>query len=338
LATLAFLAFVLLAPLVAANPSPRWTFDEWWHGLLGIGITNFSINLLFISSVLHLIVRVKGREVGAFNPVQRRFLGQILASNLIITTCGAVIDFWVFYEPYLRGYDFVVSLGGVLLGSLLVSVSVAATCFFVLRLKLLFSFAMASTMGAFNLLSWVVTLGFAFEFHWLLLVIVVAVFSALFTIPMSLLMRWHSMAFVEHAQRDDAARLEDTRILRCNLLCVLGVVMAFAGWLVDEALHHGYSYLETSTSGWFLILMAASTGLVSPLLGGGALLYLVVYTREIEGTGFLVLALCTLVILASFAYPLGKGYEKKRCVLDRVFTFRSAPVSTCFRGPHEESC
>jgi hypothetical protein len=317
--TLAFLAFVLLAPLVAANGAPRWTFDTWLHGLLGIGIANFSINLLFISSVLHLTVRIKGMAVGAFSPVQWGFLGQILGSNLIITTCGAVIDFWVFYQKAHVGYDFFFSPFRFAIGILMVSASVVITCMLLLRLKPRFSLTIAAAMGAFNLISWVVAILLAFEMTLLFMVIIVAVSSTLFTIPMSLLMRWHSKVF-------EATDFGEPRILRCNLLCMSAVLLTIAAWPMGLDHHSG---------DWLFVIMAATLGLVSPLAGGVPMLYMVISSNrpEIEGTGVVVLALCTLIMLASFAYPLGKGYERKRCVLDRVFTFRSAPVSTRFQNP-----
>jgi len=296
---------------------------------LAIGIVNFSVNLLLISSLLYLIVRIKGKESGEFSPVQWGFLGHILGANVIITVCGALIYFLVFYGPTSLGYEYLprnpeVQLDSLFLGSILVSVSVLIACIFVVRLKQRFSLIVAGAMGTANLLAWVFTVYLALV--WLLLVLVAALFSALFIVPMCLLMRWHSRAYKEPSSEDEGVSLDNQRILRCNLLCLFGVGLAFTGWLMDEALFQFHS--TAGDGGWLLILMAAALGFVSPLASGGFMLFFVIASdsASIAGFGFHVSVLATFIMLSSFAYPIGLGYERKRCALDRLLTFRTIPT------------
>ena len=324
-------AILHLSPLVAANPVGMTgaRFEFWWQALLAIGIANFGVNLLLISSILYLIVRIKGRESGEFSPMQWGFLGHILGANLIITVCGALIDFLVFYGPTSLGYEYLprnpeVQLDSLFLGSLLVAASVLIACIFVIRLKQRFSLITAGAMGTASLLAWVFTVYLALV--WLLLVLVVALFSALFVVPMYLLMKWHSKAYDEPSSENEGVSLDSQRILRCNLLCLLGVGLVFTGWLVDEALFQFHS--TAGDGGWLLILMAATLGFVSPLASGGFLLFFVIVSDSagIAGFGFQVSTLATFIMLSSFAYPICLGYERRRCALDRLLTFRTIPA------------
>jgi hypothetical protein len=316
---------VLLAPLVAANPVPMFDvrFDSWWYALLAIGLVNFGVNLLFVSSLLHLSVKVKGRTVGAFSTIRWKFLAQVLGANLIITASGAMIDFLAFYRQSNGFYEFQSSSEGLILGSVLVSISAAIVCLFVLRLEMRISLAIAVTLGIVNSLAWASTFYIASETPFLL--IVVAIFSILSAPPMYLLIRWHSRVLVKSSLEDDGASFDDRGVLRCNLLCLFGIGLAYTGWLMDEVL---YDLLGTAGEGWMLILFAAALGFVSPLAGGGFMLFLVIVsdTAAIGGFGFEVSVLTTLIMLSSFVYPLGIGYERRRGVLDRVLTFRTTPA------------
>lgn len=319
------LMVVLLAPLVAANPVPAFdvSFDSWWYALLAIGLINFGVNLLFVSSLLHLSVKVKGRAAGTFSQTRWKFLAQVLGANLIITACGAVIDFFAFYRESNGFYEFESSSEGLILGAVLVSVSAAIACLFALRLKTRITLAIAVTLGIVNSLAWASTFYFASET--LLLLTAVAIFCILSIPPIYLLMRWHSRAFMKSSLEYEDADFDDRRTLRCNLLCLFGIGLAYAGWLMDEVLYH---WLGTAGEGWMLILFAAALGFVSPLAGGGFMLFLAIVsdTAAIGGFGFQVSALTTVIILSSFAYPLGLGYERKRGVLDRLLTFRTIPA------------
>ena len=81
-AALVSLIVVLRAPVVVANPVPAFDvrFDSWWYALLAIGLVNFGVNLLFVSSLLHLSVRIKGRAAGTFSQTRWKFLTQVLGA------------------------------------------------------------------------------------------------------------------------------------------------------------------------------------------------------------------------------------------------------------------
>jgi hypothetical protein len=333
-AVLASLSVVLLAPLTAANPVPMFdtSFDSWLHALLAIGLVNFGINLLLVSSLLHLSVNVKGRMAGTFSPTRWRFLAQVLGANLVITACGAVIDFSVFYRESNGIYEFQPSLEGLVLGSILVSGSAAIACLLALRLENRIALVIAVALGIVNSLAWASTFYIASEM--LFLLIAVAALCVLSIPPMYLLMRWHSRIFMKQSLEDEGASFEDLSVvLRCNLLCLSGIGLAFAGWLMDEVLNDWHG---TAGEGWLLILFAAAFGFVSPLVSGGFLLLLTIAsdTAAIGGFGFQVTALATFVMLSSFAYPLGFGYERKRSLADRLVTLRT--VSTFAKTDGEE--
>ena len=321
-AALGFLMVVLLAPLVAANPVPMFdvNFDSWWHALLAIGLINFGVNLLFVSSLLHISVRVHGRAAGTFNHIRWKFLTQVLGANLIITACGAVIDFFAFYRKSSGFYEFEPSSEGLIIGAVLVCVSAAIACLFALRLKTRTTMAIAVTLGIVNSLAWASTFYIASETP--LLLIAVATFCILALPPMYLLMRWHSRAFMKSPSEVVGSSFEDRRTLRCNLLCLFGIGLAYAGWLMDEVLNDWHG---TAGEGWMLILFAASLGFVSPLASGGFMLFLAIVsdTAAIGGFGFQTLAVASIIILSSFAYPLGLGYDRKPVILDRLLTFRT---------------
>ncbi len=325
IAALGFLTTVLLAPLVAANPVPAFdaNFDSWWSAVLAIGIVNFGVNLLFVSSLLHFSVKIEGRAAGAFSQTRWKFLAQVLCANLIITACGAVIDFFAFYRQSNGFYEFQSSTEGLILGVILVFASAAIACLFALQLQLRISLAIAGIIGIANSVAW--TSAFYIASDILLLLIVAAILCALSAPPIYLLMRWHSRAFMKPSLEDEGSSHDAQTTLRCNLLCLFGIGLAYTGWLMDEVLFH---WLGTAGEGWMLLLFAAALAFVSPLVGGGFMLFLAIVsdTAAIGGFGFQVLALTTFIILSSFAYPLGLGYERRRGVLDRLLTFRTIPA------------
>lgn len=139
-----------------ANPRPvdkPSAMELGWFYLI-LFCVNLLLNLFWYSLILLLVLDRKGAGIARIDQGRARFLLAVLASVVVVTILGVIIDRSLLYEEDNGWLYFFYDGGRWAAAATLVGLSVLASSFVVMRMRLRYCLLPAAGMTAMNLLWW----------------------------------------------------------------------------------------------------------------------------------------------------------------------------------------